>query len=414
MRPSLLPPADRGTAAALTLLLVFACAGCHANPPPPAQGQMKARSAKMPAAPTGVFVAAKPRSQAAPVATTGAMQTVSVQDATGFRQPLVALTLDIPQDWQARGGATWNRDVECFGNMLGIDWTAISPDGLQAVSVLPRLTWQVSSATIMEMYPCPAASMRSAREFLQSLVESARPGARVLSYRERPDMVPPPQASASSGSGRQRIEAGEILIAYPLQGHDMRESIVVSVSFSEINDPMIGRSISASSADAFSLRAPDGQLDFNLLTRIHRSMRINPAWNQEVLAYGKRVIEEISQRQSMQISNWHQRRMNEITTAGILERGKIRMETIQAVGRINNRIVASRDSSGERIHAARIDAVQEVQPWRDPTTGSQVDLSIHYQHAWQLDDGRQFLTNDPDFDPQQALGLGGHRLEPAR
>jgi hypothetical protein len=399
----------------VVLAVAFICSGCPANPPPAVATQASMDPPGTPRSnPAGVFVEARPRTQSPTPATSGALRTVSIEDAAGFGQPMAAMTIDIPEDWQARGGATWNRGVECFGNMLGIDWTAMSADGLQAISLLPRLTWQLSSATIMEMYPCPAAPMRSAREFLQSLVQNARPGARVLSYRDRPDLVPPMPSNAGTTRQRQWVEAGEILIGYPLQGRDMRESILVSVSFSELNDPLVGRSISASSSDALALRAPDGALDFDLLTRIQRSMRLDPAWNAQVLAYGKRVIEEISRRQAMEISNWHQRRMNEITTAGILERGRIRMDTIQAIGRINNQIVASRDASGERIHTARIDAIQEVQPWRDPTTGSQVDLSIHYQHAWQLDDGRQFLTNDPNFDPQQALGLGGHRLEPAR
>ncbi|MBL0164907.1 MAG: hypothetical protein IPP82_14985 [Xanthomonadales bacterium] len=411
------PPCQRlpSLLAVALLTCVGLSAGCNAEPGFPMQERStQARAANDSPQPAGVFVAAKPRKPSLPATANGALQKTSIEDPAGFRQPLTAYTLTIPQAWQPHGAVSWNRGVECISNMLSIDWTAISPDGLQAFSILPRLTWQVSSATIVEMYPCPAAPMRSAREYLQALVQNARPGARVLSYRDRPDMIPPNSAPPPGMNGRQWTEAGEILIAYPLQGHDMRESITASVFFSEMDNPMIGRSISASSSDALALRAPDGQLDFSLLARIAQSLHINPAWNQQVLEYGKRRSDEISQRQSIEISNWHQRRMNEITTAGILERGRIRMDAIQAVGRINNQIVAGRDASGERQQAARIDTIQEVQPWRDPATGSQVDLSIHYQHAWQLDDGRQFLTNDPNFNPYQSLGINGHALEPAR
>ena len=401
--------------ALVILLCVSLSVGCDAEPGFPLQDGSRQSTAKNDSTqPPGVFVVAKPRKPAPVAVANGPLQKTAIEDPAGFQQPITALTLEIPQNWQPRGAVSWNRGVECVSNMFSVDWTAISPDGLQAFSILPRLTWQVSSATIVEMYPCPAAPMRSAREYLQALVNNARPGARVLSYRERPDMIPPPSARPPGMSGRQWTEAGEILIAYPLQGYDMRESIAASVFFSEMQDPMVGRSVSASSSDALALRAPDGQLDFELLTQIAKSMQINPAWNRQVLAYSKRRSDETSQRQSIEISNWHQRRMNEITTAGILERGRIRMDAIQAVGRINNQIVASRDASGERMQAARIDAIQEVQPWRDPATGSQVDLSIHYKHAWQLDDGRQFLTNDPDFNPNQTLGINGHALEPQR
>jgi hypothetical protein len=363
----------------------------------------------------GVFVEAKPTSPKSTAASaSGAMQRVAISDAGGFEQPISALTLEVPAGWSTSGGVVWERGVECVSNNLGVAWSATSPDGRFGLSLLPRLTWQVSSATVVPMYPCPAAAMQSARAYLEAVVKNARPGARVLSYRERPDIVATrSQAVANALPGtRVWIEAGEILVGYPLQGVDMRESIVGAVTFSEISDPLVGRSLSASAEDSLALRAPDGQLDFALLERIRTSARINPAWAEKVFAFSKAKITAISQRQAQDIQTWHARRMNEISTAGILERGRIRMDTIREVGRINNQIVANRDATTTTIHEGNVRAIQEVQPWRDPSTGQQVDLSIHYRHAWQLDDGRQFLTNDADFDPQRALGINGRRLEP--
>lgn len=342
------------------------------------------------------------------------MQRVGIADAAGFEQPISALTLEVPAGWTASGGVVWERGVECVSNNLGVAWSATSPDGRFGVALLPRLTWQVSSATVVPMYPCPAAPMQSARAYLESVVANARPGARVLSYRERTDIVASRgQVVANAAPGtRLRVEAGEILIGYPLQGVEMRESIVTAVTFSEVSDPLVGRSVSASAEDSLALRAPDGQLDFALLERIRTSGQINPAWAEKVFAFSKAKIAAISQRQAQDIQTWHARRMSEISTAGILERGRIRMDTIREVGRINNQIVGNRDVTNTRIQEGNVRAIQEVQPWRDPSTGSQVDLSIHYSNAWQLDDGRQFLTNDPDFDPQRALGINGRRLEP--
>ena len=363
----------------------------------------------------GVFVEAKPTSPKSTAASaSGAMQRVAINDPGGFEQPISALTLEVPAGWSMSGGVVWERGVECVSNNLGVAWSATSPDGRFGLSLLPRLTWQVSSATVVPMYPCPAAAMQSARAYLEAVVKNARPGARVLSYRERPDIVATrSQAVANALPGtRVWIEAGEILVGYPLQGVDMRESIVGAVTFSEISDPLVGRSLSASAEDSLALRAPDGQLDFALLERIRTSARINPAWAEKVFAFSKAKITAISQRQAQDIQTWHARRMNEISTAGILERGRIRMDTIREVGRINNQIVANRDATTTTIHEGNVRAIQEVQPWRDASTGQQVDLSIHYRHAWQLDDGRQFLTNDADFDPQRALGINGRRLEP--
>lgn len=361
----------------------------------------------------GVFVDARAR----PGAAAGAMQQVAIPDPSGFARPMTAATVEIPAGWVAQGGVRWDRSVECIGNMTGMAWSATSPDGLQAVSLLPKLTWQVSGVQVIEMNPCPAAAMASARAYLEALVTSARPAARVLSYRDRPDMVAERAAAMpqqQQAGQRMWYEAGEVLIGYPLQGREMRETIATAVLFSEMRNPMIGVSLTGSAEDAWALRAPDGALDFALLDRMRRSARTDRAWGAELIAFGTRFVQEHSQRQQNAIQSWHQRRMNEISWNGILERGRIRQDTIRAIGDIHQRGVAGTAATNDRIHAANVDAVQEVQPWRDPGTGQQVDLSIHYQHAWQLDDGRQFLTNDPNFDPSRDLGIEGHALEPVQ
>lgn len=367
-------------------------------------------------APNGVFVDARAPAPATVRPANAPLQTVPVPDTTGFDRPMTALSLDVPAGWRTDGGVRWERNVECVGNMYGIAWSATSPDGRHAFSILPKLTWQVASAGIVEMNPCPAAPIESARAYLENVARNARPGSRVLSYRDRPDLVaarakamPPPQPNM-----RGRYEAGELLIGYPLQGVEMRETLLTAVFFSELRDPMMGVSLTGSAEETIALRAPDGELDFALLERIRSTARADQAWGQQVLAAGQRLVQEVNLRQQNAIRTWHQARMSEISLNGILERGRIRMDTIREVSAIHNAGVASRDAAGERMHAANIDRIQEVQPWRDPTSGQQVDLSIHYKHAWQLDDGRQFLTDDPNFNPQRDLGIGGHALEPVR
>lgn len=335
------------------------------------------------------------------------LQRVQIVDPAGFGQPLTAMTIEIPAGWVARGQVEWDRNVECLTNNYAMRWSAASADGLHEVSLLPRLSWQVESAGIVPMNPCPAARMTSAREYLEYMMRSARPMARVVSYRERPDLVAQQQAAAQTAAGT-RYEAGELLMGYRLGGQEMRETMVAVVTFSAMPG-----STQATADTGFTMRAPDGMLDFATADRIRASARIERAWAEQMLAWSRQRVQMLSQQQAASISAWHARRMNEITTAGILERGRIRQETIADIGRINNQIVASRAGTDARIHEKFKDTMQEVQPWRDPTSGQQVDLSIHYKHAWQLDDGRQFLTNDANFDPGRDLGIGAHQLEPA-
>lgn len=364
----------------------------------------------------GVFVDPRAPATPEPAPAQAPLVTVQIPDTTGFAQAMTAMTLDIPTGWIPEGGVRWEHAVECVGNMHGFAWSATSRDGRHAVALLPKLSWQVARVGIVEMNPCPAAPMESARAYLEAVVQQARPGARVLSYRDRPGIVAERAAAVPPARDGVRgwYDAGELLIGYPLQGVEMRESLVAAVFFSELRDPMTGVSLTGSAETPLALRAPDGQLDFALLERIRLSARTDRGWGQQMLAASQRAMEAHHLRQQTAIRTWHQARMSEISMNGILERGRIRMDTLRAVSAIHDAGVASRAATDARIHAGNLDAIQEVQPWRDPSTGSQVDLSIHYRHAWQLDDGRQFLTNDPDFDPSRDLGIGGHALEPVR
>ncbi|WP_440225077.1 hypothetical protein ACQQ2N_07475 [Dokdonella sp. MW10] len=405
--------------ATAVLALLAACGGAA----PPGSGEAIAAQAPrtvLRETPHGAFVEPAPAgmrgpSTSVPVKAPATLQRIAIVDREGFGQPLDAATIEVPAGWVAQGGVRWRADVECVGNTVGFEWAATSSDGLQAVSLMPRLAWQVDG-TVVPMNPCPAAPIQTARAYLESVVRSARPQARVLAYRERADIVTAMTANAQApaNGSRMRHEAGEILVGYALQGIEMREAFVAAVTFSQITDPMIGRSVNGMSQDLIALRAPDGSLDFALLEKLRLSMRYERAWGERMIARSRQHVEAVSQRQVASIQAWHQRRMNEITMQGILERGRIRMDTIQAIGRLNDQGFANRQATNAGIHAATIDTIQEVQPWRDPTSGKQIDLSIHYRYAWQLDDGRQFLTDRADFDPQRDLGIGGHALQPVR
>ena len=336
------------------------------------------------------------------------LQPAQVVDSAGFGRPLPVMSLDIPVGWTGSGGVDWDREVDCTFNAARLRWSASSPDGLYGIAVMPALAWQVQSRPLDPFDPCPAAPMASIREYLEFVAGNARPNARVLSYRDRPDLVQRlTQGANPTGSSYQ---AGELLIGYSLQGHEMRETLVSAVQLM----PLAPGGILAMSHIVLGVRAPDGHLDFAFAERIRSSLQRQPDWAAQYHQWAMAKMQQVQQRTSANIADWHNRRMNEITMAGMTARHQIRMDTIQQIGQINNQIVASRAGTDGRIHENFKDMVQEVQPWRDPTSGQQVDLSIHYSNAWQLDDGRQFLTNDHSFDPGRDLGIAGRRLEPVR
>jgi hypothetical protein len=336
------------------------------------------------------------------------LQPAQIIDSAGFGQPMPVVSLDIPVGWTGSGGVDWDRGVDCHFNAARLRWSATSPDGLYGIAVMPALAWQVQSRPLDPFDPCPAAPMASIRAYLEFVAGNARPNARVLSYRDRPDLVQLlTQGANPTGSTYQ---AGELLIGYSVQGHEMRETLVSAVQLM----PMAPGGLLAMSHLVLAVRAPDGHLDFAFAERIRSSLRRENDWAVQHHQWSMAKAQQVQQRTSASIADWHNRRMNEITMAGMTARHHIRMDTIAQIGQINSQIVASRAGTDARIHENYKDMVQEVQPWRDPTSGQQVDLSIHYSNAWQLDDGRQFLTNDPGFDPGRDLGIAGRRLQPVR
>lgn len=344
----------------------------------------------------------------------GALQRTAIVDRAGFGQPMTAMNIDVPPGWNAQGGVEWEQSVECPWNGPRMQWSAASPEGLYGFAVFPEMGWQVASRPIDPFDPCPAAPMASVREYLEFVMRNARPGARVLAYRDRPELVEAANAAQRqqpvSPLGPITHHAGELLVGYPLQGHEMRETLVTGITLT----PLAGGAVAINSQITLGVRAPDGLLDFAFAERVRASLRMDENWVKNRVQWALAKWQQARQRAAASIEAWHRKRMSEITLAGMTARHRIRMDTITEIGRINNQIVANTSATGERIHAATIDAIQEVQPWRDPSSGRQVDLSIHYSNAWQLSDGRQFLTNDASFDPNRDLGIDGHRLEPVR
>ncbi len=431
LRPILLGTLPAAAAAAALLLAAIAPSAAQAQaqaqfgmPPSPQFG--KPFGAPPPARPIvqeharGIFFDWRPvREQAARMAAANrpdARQLIRVPivDRGGFGQPMTAMTVEIPSDWVPQGGVDWDQSVECPWNAPRMRWSAASPDGLFGVAILPELGWQVAGRPVDRFDPCPVAPMSSPRDYLQFLARSTRPGAVVTGYRDRPELVSAANAQVqrqpAGPLGRVLHQAGELQISYRLQGHEMHESLVSALTLT----PLAGGAVAINTLITLGVRAPAGLHDAAFAEQIRKSLRLDETWAKRRVQWSAGRWQQVRQRAAATINAWHQRRISEINLAGMTARHQIRMETIADIGRINNRIVANTSATNDRIHRETIRSIQEVQPWRDPSTGQQVDLSIHYKYAWQLGDGRQFLTNDPNFDPNRDLNMPGRRLEQVR
>ena len=362
----------RGTG--LAMIAVFALAACQQGVDPAQAAVVRgnlAANVPLPAANEAAPVQADATAAMPPPLDTSRMQPAQIIDQNGFGQPMVAADVQIPAGWQAVGGVSWNDNTNCVANQLQLGWSAMAPDSLTAVEILPGFNWQVSG-TENQMNPCPAAPWRSTREFLEATVQRTRPGARVLGYERLADVEQRMAQSAQANpQARLRHDAGRLLIGYAKDGVAMQELLSAAITFSSMQGNVV-----AGTATISSLRAPEGRLDRDLGKRIGDSMRANPQWMQAMQQRSMASLQRYDNAQRSSINDWHHRQMAIINARGAADRAAIRMRGNQEVAGIYSAIAANSSATSDRMHKTTMSGVQQVDNYAG-VDGSTVQASIH-------------------------------------
>lgn len=140
-------------------------------------------------------------------ATAQAMQTVPITDVGGFAQPVKAATAEIPAGWRSQGGVFWHHATNCVSNKVRFEWQARSRDDLQGFEIMPGYSWQVRGTQI-QMNPCPVQGFRSARDFLEAVVQQRRGAVRCRSCNTAGAPIWPRHAAPRRGRWRIQRCAG--------------------------------------------------------------------------------------------------------------------------------------------------------------------------------------------------------------
>ena len=357
----------------LAMIAAFALAACQQGGDPAqaavVQGALAANVP--PAANETPPVQADAIAEMPPPLDTSRMQPAQIIDQNGFGQPMVAADVQVPAGWQTVGGVSWNDNTNCVANQLQLGWSAMAPDSLTAVEILPGFNWQVAGTEI-QMNPCPAAPWRSTREFLEATVQRTRPGARVLGYERLADVEQRMAQSAQANPQAQlRHDAGRLLIGYAKDGVAMQELLSAAITFSSMQGNVV-----AGTATISSLRAPEGRLDRDLGKRIGDSMRANPQWMQAMQQRSMASLQRYDNAQRSSINDWHHRQMAIINARGAADRAAIRMRGNQEVAGIYSAIAANSSATSDRMHKTTMSGVQQVDNYAG-VDGSTVQASIH-------------------------------------
>jgi len=316
----------------------------------------------------------------------GAMQQVLLVDQQGFGQPTIAARGQIPAGWRPEGGIGWNNADNCVTNQMQVQWRATAPDGLTAFELLPGFSWQIAGAQV-PMNPCPVTPWTTAREFLSMVAERMRPGSRILGYKDRPDLARRVQTRPGV-----RMDAGDLTIAYMMNGQELNEILSAEVS---INGGALG-----ATAYVAASRAPAGRLDLALHEKIKGSIKGNPEYITMIGQRGTAAANRFAQQQSAEIQQWHNRRMGEINAAGAAARAGIAAQTSRDVAAINAQTYANTSATNDAIHRDNIGAIREESTWVNPSTGGTAVGSIHGgQRVLDTGNGTFVRTDDPYYNP---------------
>lgn len=321
---------------------------------------------------------------------------VDIVDRQGFGRPLTAYRLMIPHAWEPHGGVVWGSDGGCNRSGYNFDWRASNADETEGVALLPVINWQSQPGG-----PCPQMNVRNARDFLTTVTQKTLPNARILDYRQRPDLMQELQSLSSrqdygSLAYEMTVDAGEVLIAFQNNGVDSRASVIAQVILWRMTTPamygMPGTDVSGgASLPGFVASAPAGQLDLRVSEAIRKSIQSGQEWSREIARHHAVLNQQNRQ---------HSSRMSQITA-----------QTNNEVSDIIHQGYRNREVIRDRGQRETTETILGVETYNDRVNGGTVQLDNTYSNAWQLDDGSYILTDDHNFNPGVDLGMNGQLLQ---
>jgi len=328
------------------------------------------------------------------------MQQSQIIDRTGFEKPIVAATIMVPAGMKTKGGVEWRTQGKKCPQGQTFDWQASSPDGLWTVSITPSERWGTSSTGQPAGNVCLVADVRSAKAFLEAWVGHYRKGAQVLDFRDRPDLRQEAaqlndQMTVGSMQSITRVDTGEMLIGYDLNGQPLRESITATVVINEsVHGGGVGpamRFMTGYSLPLFAMRAPAGKLNFAAMEQMRKTLKTTPEWSARINKHNG-----VMSRQNIE----HARKI-----------GDINAKSANDISNIISKGYKERNAISDRGQRETVEAIRGTETWNLPGGGTrEVETSTN---AWQANDGTIITSDQPGWSPAEA-GVDATRLQRTR
>lgn len=336
-----------------------------------------------------------------------------ILDRQGFGEPVTAYSLLAPSDWRLEGGVEWTPNFRCYSELVATKARLTSPDGRFAFEFFPNYAtdwWDDPTVRNMRMQAlamspraCPIAPPHSSAEFVSRVfVPGFRRGANVVNAEQNAAVAEAAKAKVFEKEGdvirangmQVDTDAARVRLAYDSGGAPTEEWVLATTQRSVIPGPMVYRA--AYTQDVYGFRAPRGELDANerLFSAMVASIRIHPGWDRAVRQTIQEIIrtEAAGNRAALDRVRQSSRRLFDDWNASIDQRGRDWRRTQE-----------SHDRVAEKWNLA----LRGTEKFVDSESNGSWEIESGYEHVWKTPLDELVLTNNPNFNPNEAFNEGG-------
>ncbi len=329
-------------------------------------------------------------------------------DQMGFDRPVEAFSMLVPSGWKAEGGIKWGSVGGCRGEMINSIVTLTSPDGAFSFHALPGRAFSFANDQMMvqalragaQAGGCAVNQPFNASQFvdgyarmdLRAQASNIQPDEASIAYLRPIDQMANETARQYGNNSQQESTVAKGDLRFPDGSEGILQGTVTNI-VTRKPDAFSGgiTMFSVTTAIPFMMRFPAGRRAeaLKLYHTIMTSHRVSPIWKQAKESFMTRLgnIE-------------HQGRMERIRLMGEQARAYAREQSAASDQRMRD--WENRQAAQDRQHTNFIQAIREVETWKD-SSGSSVELSSGYSNAWTRGDGSYILTNSPNFDPSSVF-----------
>jgi len=314
-----------------------------------------------------------------------------------------AASMLIPAGWTGEGTVFWRLHPTM---PAGLQIRLRNPGGSEAFEAWPAQPYSWGGMLAMtgfpegsnylgnEVRPPPAHVFDYIERYVLPQVRAGVPF-RVVDRVEMPGLADAVRAQNAAGGNflPTEISAGRVRIGYELEGKPVEEDF-----YGTLNKTFLpaGNMVFWIADQLVAMRAEAGKLDdqAKILQTIVASIRIHPPW----LNRYQQLVEALTAYQNRQIAN-----------AGVISR--IISQTNEEITESRRQAYEHHQAAMDRINDSYSQYIRGVDEYRNPDTGTHVELPSGYSQAWRGRNDEYIVTDSALFNPNEELDGSWTRLE---